>query len=96
MGIDALGRLIKTSPEIAEQHQLAVIDCLEVRKIILSNAHEITVVWVVKLLELLMVHVSFPVFFLLFCLSQFRLCHFNGPCQFGPVFFLLFIQLLGI
>ncbi|KAG6778420.1 hypothetical protein POTOM_018284 [Populus tomentosa] len=31
MGIDALGRLIKLSPEIAEQHQLAVIDCLEVR-----------------------------------------------------------------
>ncbi|WCJ29001.1 AP-4 complex subunit epsilon [Euphorbia peplus] len=29
MGIDALGRLIKVSPEIAEQHQLAVIDCLE-------------------------------------------------------------------
>ncbi|XP_027345534.1 AP-4 complex subunit epsilon-like isoform X1 [Abrus precatorius] len=29
MGIDALGRLIKTSPHIAEQHQLAVIDCLE-------------------------------------------------------------------
>ncbi|PON76157.1 Adaptor protein complex AP-4, epsilon subunit [Trema orientale] len=29
MGIDSLGRLIKTSPEIAEQHQLAVIDCLE-------------------------------------------------------------------
>ncbi|XP_047340759.1 AP-4 complex subunit epsilon-like isoform X2 [Impatiens glandulifera] len=29
LGIDALGRLIKTSPEIAEQHQLAVIDCLE-------------------------------------------------------------------
>ncbi|XP_058189157.1 AP-4 complex subunit epsilon isoform X1 [Rhododendron vialii] len=29
MGIDALGRLIKMSPEIAEQHQLAVIDCLE-------------------------------------------------------------------
>ncbi|GKV10504.1 hypothetical protein SLEP1_g21853 [Rubroshorea leprosula] len=29
MGIDALGRLIKTNPEIAEQHQLAVIDCLE-------------------------------------------------------------------
>ncbi|XP_050235404.1 AP-4 complex subunit epsilon [Mercurialis annua] len=29
MGIDALGRLIKLSPEIAEQHQLAVIDCLE-------------------------------------------------------------------
>ncbi|KAJ4707586.1 AP-4 complex subunit epsilon [Melia azedarach] len=29
MGIDAIGRLIKTSPEIAEQHQLAVIDCLE-------------------------------------------------------------------
>nr|GME16393.1 AP-4 complex subunit epsilon [Ipomoea batatas] len=31
LGIDALGRLIKISPEIAEQHQLAVIDCLEVR-----------------------------------------------------------------
>lgn len=30
MGIDGLGRLIKLSPEIAEQHQLAVIDCLEV------------------------------------------------------------------
>ncbi|CAN0880929.1 AP-4 complex subunit epsilon [Linum grandiflorum] len=30
LGIDALGRLIKVSPEIAEQHQLAVIDCLEV------------------------------------------------------------------
>lgn len=29
MGIDALGRLIKLSPEVAEQHQLAVIDCLE-------------------------------------------------------------------
>ncbi|XP_022736019.1 AP-4 complex subunit epsilon-like [Durio zibethinus] len=29
MGVDALGRLIKISPEIAEQHQLAVIDCLE-------------------------------------------------------------------
>ncbi|VFQ63171.1 unnamed protein product [Cuscuta campestris] len=29
LGIDALGRLIKISPEIAEQHQLAVIDCLE-------------------------------------------------------------------
>ncbi|XP_057963942.1 AP-4 complex subunit epsilon [Malania oleifera] len=29
MGIDALGRLIKISPEFAEQHQLAVIDCLE-------------------------------------------------------------------
>lgn len=29
MGIDALGRLIKLSPLIAEQHQLAVIDCLE-------------------------------------------------------------------
>ncbi|CAM8940417.1 unnamed protein product [Rhodiola kirilowii] len=29
MGIDALGRLIKISPEIAEPHQLAVIDCLE-------------------------------------------------------------------
>ncbi|CAH1453328.1 unnamed protein product [Lactuca virosa] len=29
MGIDALGRLIRISPDIAEQHQLAVIDCLE-------------------------------------------------------------------
>ncbi|GMH30012.1 hypothetical protein Nepgr_031855 [Nepenthes gracilis] len=29
MGIDALGRLINISPEVAEQHQLAVIDCLE-------------------------------------------------------------------
>ncbi|CAA2992736.1 AP-4 complex subunit epsilon [Olea europaea subsp. europaea] len=29
LGIDALGRLIRISPEIAEQHQLAVIDCLE-------------------------------------------------------------------
>lgn len=34
MGIDGLGRLIKISPEIAEQHQLAVIDCLEVRKMV--------------------------------------------------------------
>ncbi|KAF9690367.1 hypothetical protein SADUNF_Sadunf01G0188400 [Salix dunnii] len=39
MGIDALGRLIKLSPEIAEQHQLAVIDCLEVRLLPLS-AHD--------------------------------------------------------
>ncbi|XP_051151125.1 AP-4 complex subunit epsilon-like isoform X2 [Andrographis paniculata] len=29
LGIDALSRLIKIGPEIAEQHQLAVIDCLE-------------------------------------------------------------------
>nr|KYP54740.1 AP-4 complex subunit epsilon-1 [Cajanus cajan] len=29
MGIDALGRLIKITPHVAEQHQLAVIDCLE-------------------------------------------------------------------
>ncbi|XP_031405669.1 AP-4 complex subunit epsilon [Punica granatum] len=29
MGIDALGRLIKINPDVAEQHQLAVIDCLE-------------------------------------------------------------------
>ncbi|KAI3787172.1 hypothetical protein L1987_41437 [Smallanthus sonchifolius] len=29
LGIDALGRLIRISPEIAEPHQLAVIDCLE-------------------------------------------------------------------
>lgn len=32
MGIDGLGRLIKISPDIAEQHQLAVIDCLEVSR----------------------------------------------------------------
>ena len=31
MGIDSLGRLIKINPDIAEEHQLAVIDCLEVR-----------------------------------------------------------------
>lgn len=31
MGIDALSRLIKLNPDIAEQHQLAVIDCLEDR-----------------------------------------------------------------
>ncbi|KAI3914183.1 hypothetical protein MKW92_002776 [Papaver armeniacum] len=29
MGIDALSRLIKINPDIAEEHQLAVIDCLE-------------------------------------------------------------------
>lgn len=29
LGIDALGRLIKINPDIAEEHQLAVIDCLE-------------------------------------------------------------------
>ncbi|XP_077212297.1 AP-4 complex subunit epsilon-like [Tasmannia lanceolata] len=29
LGIDALGRLIKINPDIAEGHQLAVIDCLE-------------------------------------------------------------------
>ncbi|KAJ3708610.1 hypothetical protein LUZ61_012315 [Rhynchospora tenuis] len=29
MGIDALGRLIRINPDIAEEHQLAVIDCLE-------------------------------------------------------------------
>jgi AP-4 complex subunit epsilon-1 len=33
MGIDALGRLIKINPDIAEEPQLAVIDCLEVRDI---------------------------------------------------------------
>jgi hypothetical protein len=33
MGIDALGRLIKINPDIAEEHQLAVIDCLEVRNV---------------------------------------------------------------
>lgn len=36
MGIDALGRLIKISPDIAEQHQLAVIDCLEVSFFLIS------------------------------------------------------------
>ena len=30
MGVDALGRLIRINPDIAEEHQLAVIDCLEV------------------------------------------------------------------
>jgi AP-4 complex subunit epsilon-1 len=30
MGIDALGRVIQINPDFAEQHQLAVIDCLEV------------------------------------------------------------------
>lgn len=29
LGIDALSRLIKINPDIAEEHQLAVIDCLE-------------------------------------------------------------------
>ncbi|URD78533.1 AP-4 complex subunit [Musa troglodytarum] len=29
MGVDALGRLIRINPDIAEEHQLAVIDCLE-------------------------------------------------------------------
>ncbi|KAG0630461.1 hypothetical protein M758_1G179700 [Ceratodon purpureus] len=29
MGIDALGRVIQINPDFAEQHQLAVIDCLE-------------------------------------------------------------------
>lgn len=29
MGIDALGRVIKINPDFAEEHQLAVIDCLE-------------------------------------------------------------------
>lgn len=29
MGIDALGRIIKINPDFAEEHQLAVIDCLE-------------------------------------------------------------------
>lgn len=42
MGIDALGRLIKISPDIAEQHQLAVIDCLEVRNVVLSKALHIS------------------------------------------------------
>ncbi|CAN6447753.1 unnamed protein product [Victoria cruziana] len=29
MGVDALRRLVRVSPDIAEEHQLAVIDCLE-------------------------------------------------------------------
>lgn len=29
MGIDALGRVVKINPEFANEHQLAVIDCLE-------------------------------------------------------------------
>eukprot|EP00271_Cylindrocystis_brebissonii_P016774 TRINITY_DN4125_c0_g1_i1.p1 TRINITY_DN4125_c0_g1~~TRINITY_DN4125_c0_g1_i1.p1 ORF type:complete len:1046 (-),score=195.55 TRINITY_DN4125_c0_g1_i1:795-3932(-) len=29
MGIDALGRVVKTNPDFANEHQLAVIDCLE-------------------------------------------------------------------
>ncbi|KAJ8510581.1 hypothetical protein OPV22_001015 [Ensete ventricosum] len=29
MGVDALGRLIRINPDTAEEHQLAVIDCLE-------------------------------------------------------------------
>lgn len=37
MGIDALGRLIKISPDVAEQHQLAVIDCLEVREYLINT-----------------------------------------------------------
>lgn len=41
MGIDALGRFIKISPKIVGQHQLAVIDCLEVRNIIFANAFDI-------------------------------------------------------
>lgn len=41
MGIDSLGRLIKMSPEIAEQHQLAVIDCLEVRDILLLKTETV-------------------------------------------------------
>ena len=30
VGIDALSRIIKINPDFAEEHQLAVIDCLEV------------------------------------------------------------------
>ncbi|OIV92922.1 hypothetical protein TanjilG_20584 [Lupinus angustifolius] len=42
MGIDALGRLIKLSPNIAEQHQLAVIDCLEILEGLLDPSISIT------------------------------------------------------
>ncbi|XP_027345535.1 AP-4 complex subunit epsilon-like isoform X2 [Abrus precatorius] len=41
MGIDALGRLIKTSPHIAEQHQLAVIDCLETMNKVFEHAGDL-------------------------------------------------------
>ncbi|XWS38858.1 hypothetical protein CRYUN_Cryun19dG0166300 [Craigia yunnanensis] len=41
MGIDALGRLIKISPEIAEQHQLAVIDCLETMNKVFEHAGDL-------------------------------------------------------
>lgn len=37
MGIDALRRLIKINPDIAEEHQLAVIDCLEVRVVLIRK-----------------------------------------------------------
>ena len=30
IGIDSLGRIIKINPDFVEEHQLAVIDCLEV------------------------------------------------------------------
>lgn len=46
MGIDALGRLIKLSPQIAEQHQLAVIDCLEVRDV---PHKDVFIVFLIKL-----------------------------------------------
>ncbi|KAH0981492.1 hypothetical protein GBA52_008669 [Prunus armeniaca] len=41
MGIDALVRLIKISPEIAEQHQLAVIDCLETMNKVFEHAGDL-------------------------------------------------------
>ncbi|GER56215.1 AP-1 complex subunit gamma-2 [Striga asiatica] len=41
LGIDALSRLIKISPEIAEQHQLAVIDCLETMNRVFEHAGDL-------------------------------------------------------
>ncbi|CAN0920110.1 Protein ACTIVITY OF BC1 COMPLEX KINASE 3, chloroplastic [Linum grandiflorum] len=41
LGIDALCRLIKLSPEIAEQHQLAVIDCLETMNRVFEHAGDL-------------------------------------------------------
>ncbi|XP_028091629.1 AP-4 complex subunit epsilon-like [Camellia sinensis] len=75
MGIDALGRLIKISPEIAEQHQLAVIDCLEVRNIF-SYAFDINIFVLMEPSEMQAV-LMFFVFPLCFC------AHLNGytfPC----------------
>ncbi|KAK1695059.1 hypothetical protein QYE76_011756 [Lolium multiflorum] len=40
MGIDALGRLIKINPDIAEEHQLAVINCLERPQLKISTSED--------------------------------------------------------